>query len=510
VARLRYELARLQDRRSVRAALAVGAIRRDGPGAALAALRGRGPRRDVPGPATVPVRRPLPQLRAVHTGPGHLLASTAVHERLTPEDAGTVLRRDRPDLLLIDDVQGWSASLLRELHELATEVGAATVTDDARAETALPRSALHLAREPADGPDGLGLPAVDAAIWQPVGLDDPRRERPLTPAEARTLDPAAARYQPVVALPAVADLGVRRCLELMAAGAVVVTGPDPDLERALGPVASTVVGPADTVFERAATLVDDSGLRRRVSVRLRRRVHAHHTTWRRLVDLASRLGFADPPSTRISVLLPTRRPDRVGQVLADLAAQHHPDVELVLLPHGDARLPDGLPPGTIVQRVPAHRPLGAVLDAGIDVATGAYVAKMDDDDRYGTDHLGDQLLAWRYSGATLVGRRVHGVHDEETDRTIHPPPGGEERWEDHLPGGTLLLAADDLRRLRWRHVPDAVDTELVRAVHLEGGSCYSAHRYGYVRVRHGDHTYDPKGNWAGIDRRGFDASLLEA
>lgn len=506
---LRYELARLRDRRTVRAALAVGELRRAGPRPALAALRGHAPRLDVPGPAVVPLRPPFPHLRVLHTGDGHLLASTCAHERLRPATAEVLLRRDRPDLVLVDGVTGWSSAALAELRRGARTAGIPVVTLGPAPAAALPDADLRVAGEvPVPGAQLELGPAVDVRRWSPVGLDDARAADRRD--DATTLGPDDARAQPVVVVADVDAVGVRRCLELLAAGALVVAGPDRSLADALAPLDGEVVGDTADLDDRAAALLADDDRRRRTSVRLRRHVHSRHATRVRLVELVTALQLDDRPSERVSVLLATRRPDRLGQVADDLASQAHGDVEVLVLPHGDVAVPEGLPGVDRVERVAADRPLGAVLNVGLDLATGGYVAKVDDDDRYGPHHLGDQLLALHHAGAEVVGRRTHGVYDETADVSIHPPPGGEERYEDHLPGGTLLLPADVLRGVRWRHVPSAVDTELVRAVHLAGGSAYSSHRYGYVRVRHGDHTYAPDTEWPGARVTGFDASLLDA
>lgn len=511
-ARLRYELARLRDRRTVRAALAVTDLRRAGPRAALAALRGRSPRLDVPGPDRVPLRPVFPHLRAVCTGSGELLASTAIHERITPTTATTTLDRDRPDLLLVDGVRGWTAPELAGLRAAARERGLPVVTLGPEAAAALPDAELRVAGSAPVQGAGLEVGAVvDVRTWSPVGLDD------ATPAhlsdEAAVLTPVAARRQPVVAVPEVAAMGHRRCLELLAAGAVVVTGPDARLRAALAGSGGEDLVIAEhhrEVEHRVDRLLGDDDLRRRVSVRLRRHVHRHWSTRAALVAITSALGWDAPPDERISVLLATRRPERLVEVAEDLAGQRHVTMELLVLPHGDAPLPDRLPGVDRVVRVPAERPLGAVLNVGLDAARGRYCAKVDDDDRYGRDHLGDQLLALHHSGAELVGRRVHGIYDEVAGVTLHPDPGGEERFEDHLPGGTLLLEAATLRQVRWRNVPNNVDGQLVRAIHLHGGSVYSGHRYGYIRVRHGDHTYDPRVAWQGSQVPGLDTGLLEA
>lgn len=514
-AQLRYELARLRDRRTVRAALAIGQLRRSGPRVALAAVRGRAPRLDVPGPATVPLRPPLPHLRVLHTGDGYLLRSTCAHERITPDSAEVVLRRDRPDMVVVDGVAGWSPPALTRLHRAARSSGAPLVTIGPSAAAAVPEADLRVATDLPVAGAGLELgPCVDVRSWSPAGLREGGGLVDGTPQVLRALGPAEARTQPVIVVRDVDATGVRRCLELMAAGALLVTGPHDGLRSALAPLDAEVVGPADLLEARAEALLADDDLRRRTSVRLRHHIHARLSTRVALIALVEALHLDDRPSERISVLLATRRPERLGQVLADLAAQRHADLEVIVLPHGDAPLPTGfsevLPGELRVERVAAERPLGAVLNVGLDLATGCYVAKVDDDDRYGSEHLADQLLALHHSGADLVGKRVHAVYDEAADATFVPPPGGEERHEDHLPGATLLLPADLLRSVRWRHVPRAVDTELIRAIHLAGGSAYSTHRYGFVRVRHGDHLYQPDQAWQGTRTPGFDTRLLEA
>lgn len=536
VAQLRYELSRMRDRRTVRAALAFGAITTQGPRPAWEALRGRAPRQDVPGPAGVPPRTPFPQLRAVSTGPGSLVAGACVHAPLSPTSGPAVVARDRPDLLVVDTLAGWSAATLAEVVAAARAHGGAVVTATPDARRAVPDADLHVVLPGHPGhPGPLGHPghpgpadrdgerAAGAGILRLAGAVDLAASSPvgLAPAAAHRIDEArevslqAARRQPVVTPRAAATLGVDRCLALVAAGAVVVPGPGHPLAEALeglDPVTrELLVGEGGDDEGRIAHLLADDDLRARVSVRLRRHVQTGASTALALERIVAALELAAPPSRRISVLLATRRPDRLPTVLDDLAAQAHDDLEVVLLPHGDLPVPDRLPlTPSHVRRVPASRPLGAVLDAGVDLVTGVHVAKVDDDDRYGPHHLGDLVGALQVSGADIVGRRCHGVYLEGPDRTVRPGPGGEERYENHLPGGSLLLPTPVLHRHRWRHVPNAVDTELLRSVHLAGGSAYTSHRYGYIRVRHADHTWDAPDGWDGTVWDGFDPTLLEA
>lgn len=507
---LRYELARLRNRRSVRAALAVGELRRAGRTAALAALRGRSPRLDAPGPACTPLRPPFPHLRVLTTGGGPLLDSTSVHGTMQPNTFETLVRRDRPDVLIVEQVVGWDRGSFGELARVARQTGTPLVTVGPAAAVALPGADLRVATGNAVAGAHLDLGyLVDVRRWSPAGLDD------TTPAhrveDVAGLAPAAAHAQPVIAVDGTTGFHPSRLLELASAGAVPVVAGVPvgaGVLASLTTVDADLVGDRATLDERVRSLLADDERRRRLSVRLRRHVQRRHDTRQALVRLVERLGIDTAPSERVTVLLATKRPERLGTVLEQLRAQSWRDHDVQVIVHGDGDLDPRLPGIHSLHRVPAHRPLGAALNVGLDAATGAYIAKIDDDDRYGPDHLLDLVLALRHSGADAVGKLVHAVYQEQLGITTHPAAGGEERFSDHLPGATLLLPADVLRSLRWRHVPRAVDTELIRAIHLAGGSSYSTHRYGFVRVRHGDHTYLPETEWSGREVAGFDPDTL--
>lgn len=521
LARLRYELARLRDRRTVRAALAVTALQRGGRTGGLGgvrdALRGRLPRIDMPGPVHAPPHTPYPQLRMAVIGPGDLVDGAVAWQPLAPQDAVTLIDRDRPDVLLVGDPTGWRPTELdAAVGAVRGHGGAVVTTPDAAAAVASPDLRFD--------PPG----AVDVRRWSPIGLDDTGEA--VVRRDAARLGPEQARHQPVVVVEDPSHVTTRRVLELCSAGAVVVATATPALERAFAglsdrdrdailapdPQAGEGAGSARAaragITARVEALLADDDARRRLSVRLRRHVHTARSTQAAVVDLVTALERFPAPDTSITALLATRRPARLPQVLSDLERQHHDDVEVVVLLHTDEAVPDRLLDRRcvrVVERVPPQRPLGAVLDHGLAHARGHAIAKVDDDDRYGPDHLGDLLLSLQVSGAEVVGRRVHGVFLEDGAVTLHPPPGGEERFEDHLPGATMLVRGAVLRTLRWRHVATGVDTELVRAVHLAGGSAYTAHRYGFVRGRHHDHTYDAAG-WRGRAVPGFDTTLLEA
>ena len=69
-------------------------------------------------------------------------------------------------------------------------------------------------------------------------------------------------------------------------------------------------------------------------------------------------------------------------------------------------------------RLDGELTLGAVLAAAAAAADGPLLAKMDDDDVYGPEHLWDLVLAHEYSGAALVGKFAATVYLARCDRTV--------------------------------------------------------------------------------------------
>jgi hypothetical protein len=203
------------------------------------------------------------------------------------------------------------------------------------------------------------------------------------------------------------------------------------------------------------------------------------------------------PGTRlptVSALLVTRRPHRVAAAVAALAAQTYPDMEIVVGLHG-VRLPpaerDALAAAVLVD-IPAELSFGAALAAATRAAHGSLVAKVDDDDRYGPEHVWDLVLARHYSGATVVGKAAEFTYLAPYDTTVRRRMGSEI-YSDVVAGGALLLSRGDLEAVGgWRPLPRSVDRALLDRVLGAGGLVYRTHAFGFVYTRHADgHTWDP-------------------
>jgi hypothetical protein len=232
------------------------------------------------------------------------------------------------------------------------------------------------------------------------------------------------------------------------------------------------------------------------SIVLRRAALRNHSTtgWRRA--MAETYDVQGTPPPRVSVLLSTRRPDQLGFALRQVARQRGAEIEVVLVTHGFEADPAALAqagglPVTVVQ-VPAERSFGAALNEGAARAQGDVLLKMDDDDWYGRDFVGDLLLARDYSGADLLGCPPEFTFVEPLWLTVRRQDA-TEAYRPIVAGGTLMVDRGTLAALGgFRQTRRSVDAALLQSLRDAGGSVYRTHGHGYVLRRGAQgHTWDP-------------------
>ena len=355
----------------------------------------------------------------------------------------------------------------------------------------------------------LSVPAFDPAVHNPVGWVREVEPRAAALGPPGLLPPAVRAHRRVAA----DDLdALRHChhvedvsafhagaaeragtlVRLAAVGVPVhLADRDPALEALLG-------------VELHALMLDPipfagTVAREALSIGMRRAALRAHSLGARARQLCAAACVDPPELPLVSVLLATRRPGRLAMAMANVARQRYPRLELVLALHGPgfgeaavARACAGFAYPLTVLRVGAEGPLGAVLNAATAAATGALLAKMDDDDVYGAEHLWDLVLAHEYSGAALVGKFPATVYLAARDRTVRCRRVRSETWSRSITGGAMLIARAALERAAgWRPVRRHVDAALVDDVARAGGGVYRTHDAGYVLVRYGEgHTWE--------------------
>jgi hypothetical protein len=284
-------------------------------------------------------------------------------------------------------------------------------------------------------------------------------------------------------------------LGVAAAGTLVGTAPDEMLERLLPRFTLTRDTSWTSTIERI-DLLD----RERMSVAARRHVFANHERVRRFEKILKRLDIPLRSVPLVTILLATKRPERLAAVYAHIASQSYTNLELVTVLHGggfdDAAvqsLGDALEIPVTVIHAPALWQLGDCLNAALESANGELVTKMDDDDAYGPEHIADLVTAYEFSGAEIVGRAPDFVFLADRAETLMIDTGLAERYGHHVAGPTMLLSRDLARLLRFERRSHAVDQSLYDRAIAAGCRIYATSPFEFVLYRgHGDHTWDAK------------------
>lgn len=206
----------------------------------------------------------------------------------------------------------------------------------------------------------------------------------------------------------------------------------------------------------------------------------------------------------VSVVVSTLRPSDLSNLLAQLLTQSLPSFELVLGLHAIDLSPSHKRQITALNRRKVKvtvkiflkgQTLGEVLTTLAELSGGDFIAKMDDDDYYGPEHLRDLLDAAIDTGADVVGRAMNYVYLEPLDLTVRrfAPHGTQavELWSDWVCGGTILARRDIAKAAGWFGSGNtAVDRFLLSGVTNNGGKIWRTFGAGYIyRRTFTFHTY---------------------
>ena len=193
----------------------------------------------------------------------------------------------------------------------------------------------------------------------------------------------------------------------------------------------------------------------------------------------------------ISVLLCTKRPEFIDFAVAQVQSQKYPDIELLVSLHGEqfelpaihARLAETHLKYSI-QECPSWWNLGQCLNAGAARASGYFIAKMDDDDFYGPDHLSDLVRAYDYSGAPAVGKWGTAVYLEQQNITIYRHPASTEQVRYSIIGGTMMCTRPLILTYGFMPLRTAIDRTLFERLRADGIPVFSTHGFGFIYRRH--------------------------
>lgn len=286
----------------------------------------------------------------------------------------------------------------------------------------------------------------------------------------------------------------RRALELLASGTPVVSTDSLGLRSFFNESEICIVSDSVQASQVIESLVRSSISRDVMVHKAQRTIWENHTYSHRAARLLDVIGFESANNVtqkpRVSVIMPTMRPENLDFAIAQIRSQIGVELEILVATHGFS-VEEGRYAGIQFLEFPKDIPLGACLNALVEKAQGQYVAKIDDDDLYGPNYLRDQIHALRYSGATVVGKQASYLYIENTEELIIRKKWREHMWSDMVLGATIVAERSVFESTKFKEVIRGEDTGFLNDILENGGRIYAADRFNYIQIRSAvPHTWD--------------------
>jgi hypothetical protein len=223
-------------------------------------------------------------------------------------------------------------------------------------------------------------------------------------------------------------------------------------------------------------------------------------TQRRIALLHHSGVWANGDFPTVDILLVTNRAQMLPTALSQIAEQTYANFRIRVGAHNlsGAELDEAV--ATAVQNFgdrieivefPADATLGEIYGELTRDSQAEFIAKFDDDDFYGPNHLLDAIISLQYSGAGLFGRTPNLTWLETSRELLLRPFGDEETYNKYIIGPTMVIRRSALLAVGgWRPTPWAVDKALIDRFQQLGGGIYRAGAFGWIYVRHDQgHTW---------------------
>lgn len=301
----------------------------------------------------------------------------------------------------------------------------------------------------------------------------------------------------------------RRIFEITAAGTPVVSTPSESIGNFFADSEVLQVTTRQDAANAIRSVVRSPELRDRIVHQGQRRIWKNHTYAHRAQQVQDFSGvhkYALSPSSmavlpQISAVVSTIRPQQLEHIFETIGKQRDVDVELILVAHKFKLNQDKIMDLALNYGVSSYRilelgndsSLGDCLNAAVSLASGDFVAKMDDDDLYGENYLFDQVAALRFSGASIVGKQAHFMYLGDSDATLLRFAEREHRFTNLVMGPTILGYAEVFKSIPFESRNRGEDTRFLQDVVESGRTVYSSDRFNFVQMRGEDgksHTWD--------------------
>lgn len=295
----------------------------------------------------------------------------------------------------------------------------------------------------------------------------------------------------------------RRVYELLACGTPVISTPSLALEKQF-PGIVQIANNAEEAVKIAKELLQDEWKYKHLAHRGYREVMLKHTYQHRVKDILSSLDIDyDASPAKVSILMATMREHYIDRILENLGRQTYQNLELFIVTQGFsaqgvAKLKAGLDKIQNIKyyqvlEINTEMTLGERLNKAAALATGEYLAKMDDDDFYFDNYLTDMVIPFSYGNFALVGKKEIFIYLESQNKTVIKYPEQSHRITDFVSGATLVIKKNIFDQVGgFNSLNKSEDSTLIEKIKALKLPIYAADPFNFMVWRSNDtsnHTW---------------------
>ena len=302
----------------------------------------------------------------------------------------------------------------------------------------------------------------------------------------------------------------RKLLESIACGAMVVIQNDELVSMELGEeINEAVIGvnSRDDFFQDVRNTISNEDDRQKRLHKARRFIYQNHTYEHRVQTLLNTINMDDGwnECPLVSVITVSKRPQLLEECLKKYKQQTYKNREWIVVVNKENTELDKfkelvkLYSDVRMEIIHEENNIGVCLNLGIELAKGKLWFKMDDDDFYGPNYLTDMILAWKTSGADLIGKPPAYMYSKREDalylRNSHTTSNTIASKTDTVCGATITGMKDsmDLNQFSQR-LRACVDSHYLECAFGHGMRVHLTDIYNFIIYRSDKedaHTWRP-------------------
>ncbi len=291
----------------------------------------------------------------------------------------------------------------------------------------------------------------------------------------------------------------RRIFELLACGTPIISSYSIGIKKLFNNIVKLSRSESETE-KHLKVLLNNSTLRNKLSVLGIREVLSKHTYTHRINTIIqkTKLNHDTTNSPGISIITCTKRPNNIDNILFNYNRQNYEKKELILILNNNSiDLQSYIEYSNKYKNIRIFQldeniSLGECLNYGVKQSIYNYVSKFDDDDYYSNNFLTDSMNAFKYTDASIIGKRTYFAYLKNNKKFVIRHPNQEYQYVNIVSGATMVIDKKVFNKVNFKHVSVGEDSFFLKDCIKNNYRIFSIDKYNYTCIRNknkSDHTW---------------------